>query len=358
MFLNIQLMMSEEDQECVDTMNRATNAYEALGLSRDADENIIKKRYKILSKKLHPDKNKCEGATTAFQKLHSFYNELIKEIHQESEGLNSDNNDSDEDIFDEEEEDRKEFERMQSEWQREYTKNLFYRAKRGEQDEKIFYVIFVLILAVMVAIGAGTISSKHSTNRQHVQQHSLPSVIFDPLRIINQTIFFQECFRTSTKSCVILMLPQPKFCSRKLKEQQIQMFGKSLKNLNGHKIGRLWTQYGDQPEIEKAIEHTNLFYPPFLVFANFRKHTFWVKKLSDLEDSEGIPTWVQSCAKGKEVGGNILNTTTWSRWSSIDASSLPNIEFIEGDGKYSPWKHKLGSLAVQVLPILCTFNLF
>ena len=154
------------------------------------------------------------------------------------------------------------------------------------------------------------------------------------------------------------MFPEPKFCSNKLKVQQIHSFGKSLKMFNSHKIGRLWTQYGAQPEIENTIKHSNLFHPPFLVFANFRQSTFWVKELSDYKDTEGIIAWIQRCTKGEEEGLHYLNTTTWSRWSSAVASSFPDIKFIESDRKYSPWKHKLGSLAVQVLPILCTFNLF
>eukprot|EP00928_Gymnodinium_smaydae_P072532 TRINITY_DN55880_c0_g1_i1.p1 TRINITY_DN55880_c0_g1~~TRINITY_DN55880_c0_g1_i1.p1 ORF type:complete len:419 (-),score=76.84 TRINITY_DN55880_c0_g1_i1:154-1308(-) len=48
---------------------RTKDYYEIFGLSRDAGEDVVKKAYKKLALKLHPDKNKAPGAEEAFKKI-------------------------------------------------------------------------------------------------------------------------------------------------------------------------------------------------------------------------------------------------------------------------------------------------
>lgn len=48
--------------------------YEILGISRTASEAEIKKAYRGLALKYHPDKNKEEGAQEAFKRVASAYN--------------------------------------------------------------------------------------------------------------------------------------------------------------------------------------------------------------------------------------------------------------------------------------------
>lgn len=54
------------------------NCYSLLGLQRDADSSEIKKAYRQLAKKWHPDKNKSPGATETFRKI-SRANEVLSD---------------------------------------------------------------------------------------------------------------------------------------------------------------------------------------------------------------------------------------------------------------------------------------
>ena len=47
--------------------------YDVLGISRSADKGTIKRAYRKLAKKYHPDINKEAGATEKFQKINDAY---------------------------------------------------------------------------------------------------------------------------------------------------------------------------------------------------------------------------------------------------------------------------------------------
>ncbi|KAL5103449.1 hypothetical protein TcWFU_010117 [Taenia crassiceps] len=51
--------------------------YSVLGVSKDATEDDIKRAYKSLARRYHPDKNKAPGATEAFKKIGSAFNVLV-----------------------------------------------------------------------------------------------------------------------------------------------------------------------------------------------------------------------------------------------------------------------------------------
>ena len=53
------------------------NHYEVLGVEGDATEAQIKKSYRKLAVKWHPDKNKSPEATEVFQKIAAAYTVLI-----------------------------------------------------------------------------------------------------------------------------------------------------------------------------------------------------------------------------------------------------------------------------------------
>lgn len=61
------------------------NYYQILGVSKEADKNEIKKAYRILAKKYHPDKNKDDSdAIKKFQEVSEAYSVIGDEKSRES----------------------------------------------------------------------------------------------------------------------------------------------------------------------------------------------------------------------------------------------------------------------------------
>ena len=57
-----------------------TDYYKILGVQENADEETIKKAYRIQAKKYHPDKNKEPGAEETFKQVSEAYDILGNQI--------------------------------------------------------------------------------------------------------------------------------------------------------------------------------------------------------------------------------------------------------------------------------------
>ncbi|KAJ7327101.1 hypothetical protein JRQ81_016860 [Phrynocephalus forsythii] len=64
---------TKDQVEGVQSIKKCRNYYEVLGVSKDAGEEDLKKAYRKLALKFHPDKNHAPGATEAFKKIGNAY---------------------------------------------------------------------------------------------------------------------------------------------------------------------------------------------------------------------------------------------------------------------------------------------
>uniref|UniRef100_A0A8C4XIH4 DnaJ homolog subfamily B member 14 n=1 Tax=Erpetoichthys calabaricus TaxID=27687 RepID=A0A8C4XIH4_ERPCA len=64
---------TQEQLEGVQRIKKCKNYYEVLGVGKDASEEDLKKAYRKLALKFHPDKNHAPGATEAFKKIGNAY---------------------------------------------------------------------------------------------------------------------------------------------------------------------------------------------------------------------------------------------------------------------------------------------
>ncbi|XP_030046600.1 dnaJ homolog subfamily B member 14 [Microcaecilia unicolor] len=64
---------TQEQVDGVQSIKKCKTYYEVLGVSKDAGEEDLKKAYRKLALKFHPDKNHAPGATEAFKKIGNAY---------------------------------------------------------------------------------------------------------------------------------------------------------------------------------------------------------------------------------------------------------------------------------------------
>ncbi|KAK7930512.1 hypothetical protein WMY93_006907 [Mugilogobius chulae] len=64
---------TQDQVEGVQRIKRCKDFYDVLGVSKDASEEELKKAYRKLALKFHPDKNHAPGATDAFKKIGNAY---------------------------------------------------------------------------------------------------------------------------------------------------------------------------------------------------------------------------------------------------------------------------------------------
>ena len=67
------------DQIYISNIRQSSGNFQILNIKTESSKEEIRKAYKFLSKKVHPDKNKAPGATKAFRKLYNAYYCLMNE---------------------------------------------------------------------------------------------------------------------------------------------------------------------------------------------------------------------------------------------------------------------------------------
>ena len=71
-------------EETIRRIEAKEDYFQVLGLKRDASSDEIKKAYRKLALRLHPDKCSCDGADGAFKKVSTAYACLSDEKKRES----------------------------------------------------------------------------------------------------------------------------------------------------------------------------------------------------------------------------------------------------------------------------------
>ena len=63
-------------EKACDEIIKSSDYYKILGIPRSATSSQVKKAYRKLALKFHPDKNKSKGATEAFKKISTAFSVL------------------------------------------------------------------------------------------------------------------------------------------------------------------------------------------------------------------------------------------------------------------------------------------
>lgn len=69
----VKVEYTAEQEEAVKRIKKCKDYYEILSISKDATDSEIKKAYKKLALLLHPDKNKCPGASESFKAIGKYF---------------------------------------------------------------------------------------------------------------------------------------------------------------------------------------------------------------------------------------------------------------------------------------------
>ena len=67
---------TSEDSSLVQKILREKDFYKLLGVTKDSEESELKKSYRKIALKVHPDKNKAPNAEDAFKKISAAYDVL------------------------------------------------------------------------------------------------------------------------------------------------------------------------------------------------------------------------------------------------------------------------------------------
>ena len=163
--------------------------------------------------------------------------------------------------------------------------------------DKTFMRIGLIILIAFSAIGVCVI------NLNKTSSTTSPQALPRPHQLHNQKIFNREC--GAKNLCVILFFPRSGLCADSFRQEQLDSFTHSLQSiasqLSMSHLGKLWTQLGDQNELESGMDTLSASDSPIVFLGSFTKDKFWIKSLLDDDDIRTVPSWILRCVKGFQL---------------------------------------------------------
>jgi len=282
--------LHREQALIVDQILRASNYRARLGVGPDAGEEEVKSAYRSLSKKVHPDKNKAEGATEAFKKLSIAYRSLLERGGAEESG------DEEQTHYDQG------FQKWP--WERygeEEDFNEWVRSEAGKQEERrrkdeVKFLMSSAVLLLLFAVLGVVAFPRHPPHakvplKKEKRSHN---IVIEELQ--TQAQLFKHCSPARVTQCVLLFLPSLTECGEECRAKHLKTVSRVKSGLKEMPWGWLWLEGGTQPGLEKAVGGVE---GVLLVVAKFGRSMRWRRRLG------GTLTWEgeMDSGGGGDLGG-------------------------------------------------------
>lgn len=298
--------MEEEDRMQVARVLSARGYRERLGVGDDATEEEVKSAYRAVSKKVHPDKNKAEGATEAFKKLSIAYRSILERggpeaSEEEGEGVQGRGG------FHKWPWERWEEEEGEA-WAEWVRREAAQQGERRKRDEARFLAASALLLLLLAVLGVAMFPGRPARQAREGERRGVEEVE----RLASQGQMFQQCSPAKKTMCAILVLPSAAACDRACRQRHLRQLSSARHRLRHLPTGWLWTVAGEQVALEQmvggAVEGTT----PLLVVVAWGRGKVWRKELgrpggwAGEVDTVEVAGFVRRCGRGEEGGSGRL----------------------------------------------------
>jgi hypothetical protein len=317
--------MEGEDRRWVQQVLAAATYRERLGLGPEAAEEEIKAAYRALSKKVHPDKNKAEGATEAFKKVSVAYRSLLERGGAEASGDDEAEHGEHSGNFQ-----RWPWERWEeggegagawADWVREQNRAAEERKRR---DEVRFVLASSVVLLLVAGLGAVVLPGGR---RPGGAPEAAPPVL--PVeRLASQAQLFRQCSPSQRTQCVLLLLPPLHLCDTACRAVRLEALATARHRLRRLPYGWLWAEAGEQPGLEAALGLAPAPGAATLAVAAWGRGRVWSRELPGPGQGRAagaVRGFVERCGRGEEAGAAILGVTGLPRVAEPPAGLLRTV---------------------------------